>query len=218
MAYARMRNRVTIGGAVLLVSGAICFVWWNDEKPDSTESPTAPPDEDVVAAIQQTSLNPLLRSISVLFCLIGGFLLFFGLLWSAKVNRQMSRGYRHWSRTTVYFNTMEWRAKYRHSSPDNFRVPSYNEALSCRPVVMVPSSNLLIPLPPRDPDLPPSYEMLTNVGRVRLAPCKRSLSDSALSQRAPTQILHQEGMVAGSLTSATYSTPPPSYENLRMHI
>ncbi|XP_038649978.1 transmembrane protein 61-like [Scyliorhinus canicula] len=217
MAYTRIRNRVTIGGAVLLMSGAICFVWWNDEQPDPTKSPTTSSDEEVVAAIQQTSLNPLLRSISVLFCLIGGFLLFFGLLWSAKVNRQMSRGYRHWSRATVYFNTMEWRAKYRHS-PDNFRVPSYNEALNCRPVVMVPSSNLLIPLPPRDPDLPPSYEMLTDIGRVRLAPCKRSLSDSALSQRVPTQILYQEEFGPGSLTSATYTTPPPSYENLRLHI
>ncbi|GCC27108.1 transmembrane protein 61-like [Chiloscyllium punctatum] len=218
MAYTHMRNRVTIGGAMLLMSGAICFAWWSDEQPDPTQSPEPSSNEEVVAAIQQTSLNPLLRSISVLFCLIGGFLLFFGLLWSAKVNRQMSRGYRHWNRTTVYFNTTEWRAKYRQSSPDNFQVPSYNEALNCRPVVMVPSSNLLIPLPPRDPDLPPSYEILTDVGRVRLTPCRRSLSDSALSQRVPTQILHQEELGSGSLTSATYTTPPPSYENLRMQI
>ncbi|XP_067892482.1 transmembrane protein 61-like [Heterodontus francisci] len=218
MAYTRMRNRVTIGGAVLLMSGAICFAWWSDEQPDPTKSPATSSNEEVIAAIQQTSLNPLLRSVSVLFCMIGGFLLFFGLLWSAKVNRQMSRGYRRWNRTTVYFNTMERRAKYRHSGPDNFRVPSYNEALNCRPVMMVPSSNLLIPLPPKDPDLPPSYEMLSDVSRVRLTPCKRSLSDSALSQRAPTQILQQEELGPGSMTSTTYTTPPPSYENLRMHI
>ncbi|XP_007898024.2 transmembrane protein 61 [Callorhinchus milii] len=211
MAYDHMSNRFIIGGVVLLVSGSVCFAWWSDDQLQPTKVPATSPNPEMVAAPQRASSNPLLKSISILFCLIGAVLLFFGLLRTMKVNRQMSRGYRDWNRIRLYSNALEWRAKYRPSGPDNLRVPSYIEALNSRPEVMVVSSNPQRSQQSKDPELPPSYETLMGITRVRLSPCRRCMPDGDLSQTAVAQIVLQQEERPSSLT---YTTPPPSYENL----
>uniref|UniRef100_A0A4W3HQW9 Transmembrane protein 61 n=1 Tax=Callorhinchus milii TaxID=7868 RepID=A0A4W3HQW9_CALMI len=183
MAYDHMSNRFIIGGVVLLVSGSVCFAWWSDDQPQPTKVPATSPNPEMVAAPQRASSNPLLKSISILFCLIGAVLLFFGLLRTMKVN----------------------------SGPDNLRVPSYIEALNSRPEVMVVSSNPQRSQQSKDPELPPSYETLMGITRVRLSPCRRCMPDGDLSQTAVAQIVLQQEERPSSLT---YTTPPPSYENL----
>ncbi|XP_072130734.1 uncharacterized protein [Mobula birostris] len=212
MACTRLRSRLSIGGGVLLTSAAVCFAWWSDNK-------TCP--EKVETIIDQTSLSPLLRLLSFLFCLIGGFLLLFGFLWSVKLNRQMSSGYRQWNRTTSYPNTTEQRANYRHSDPNNLQAPLYSpycEGLNCTSVMMMPTNSLLIPLASEEPALPPSYEMLTDTSRIQLLPCTHSSSNSTLSQTEQIQTLQKEELRPGSLTSATNSIPPPSYNNIHLHV
>ncbi|XP_055497568.1 transmembrane protein 61-like [Leucoraja erinacea] len=212
MAYTHKRNKLTIGGGVLLMSGAICFAWWSEKEPHPTISPETSINEHAESNIPPSTLCLFLRLISVLFCLIGGFLLFSGLLLSGKFNRQMSRRDRQINRPTSFDNSMEWRAMYLH------RASLYNQALDSRSVMVMPSNSRLIPVAPKDLDLPPSYEMVSEIGRVQLLPCTHTLSDSALPQREPTQTVQKEERWSGSRTSDTNNTPPPSYNNLDLHV
>ncbi|XP_078264065.1 uncharacterized protein LOC144598058 [Rhinoraja longicauda] len=211
MAFIHKRNKLTIGGGVLLMSGAICFAWWSNKEPHPTISPETSLNEHAETYIQPSTLCLFLRLISVLLCLIGGFLLFSGLLLSGKWNRQMSRGDTRINRPTSFDHTMEWRAMYVH------RASLYNQALNSRSVMVMPSDNLLIPVAPKNRDLPPSYEMVSDISRVQLLPCTRTLSDSALPQREPTQTVQEEHW-SGSRTSDANITPPPSYNNLDLHV
>ncbi|XP_069792448.1 transmembrane protein 61-like [Narcine bancroftii] len=218
MAFARMCNRLSIGGGVLLMSGAICFAWWSDKESHLSTNPGTSFNKQDKTDTHQIFLRSLLRLISVLFGLIGGLLLLFGLLWSAKLNRQMSSECIHQNRTTSYINITERRAKYRHSGPDHLQAPLYDEALDSRSMMMVQSNNLLIPVAPKDSNLPPSYETLANLSRVQLLPCRPSLSDSAIAQKELTQTWQKEESMPDSLSSSTNITPPPSYENLHLHV
>lgn len=105
MAAASLRYGVTITGAVLLVTGTLCFAWWSDGEVGSSAGAGArllPPRE---AQAVPSSSNALLRSVSFFCCGIGGILLLFGLLWSVKANaRVVSRRYQyHFPRDLQYF-------------------------------------------------------------------------------------------------------------------
>uniref|UniRef100_A0A8B9EQ99 Transmembrane protein 61 n=1 Tax=Anser cygnoides TaxID=8845 RepID=A0A8B9EQ99_ANSCY len=115
MAAASLRYGVTITGAVLLVTGTLCFAWWSDGEVGSSAGAGArllPPRE---AQAVPSSSNALLRSVSFFCCGIGGILLLFGLLWSVKANaRVVSRRYQyHFPRDLQYF-TAEPLEKWSH--------------------------------------------------------------------------------------------------------
>uniref|UniRef100_A0A8C5F307 Transmembrane protein 61 n=1 Tax=Gopherus evgoodei TaxID=1825980 RepID=A0A8C5F307_9SAUR len=104
---ASFRYGVTITGAILLVTGTLCFAWWSDGEvgPTSNNDAMAVPHGEAKVVPNSSSSNALLRSVSFFCCGIGGFLLLFGLLWSVKANaRGMSRHYQyHFSRDLHYF-------------------------------------------------------------------------------------------------------------------
>lgn len=106
MAAASFRYGMTITGAVLLVTGTLCFAWWSDGEvgsPASSGARLLPPRE--AEAVPSSSSSALLRSVSFFCCGIGGILLLFGLLWSVKANaRVVSRRYQyHFPRDLQYF-------------------------------------------------------------------------------------------------------------------
>nr|XP_009681581.1 PREDICTED: transmembrane protein 61 [Struthio camelus australis] len=106
MATSSFRYGVTITGAVLLVTGTLCFAWWSDGEIGPVADSGAqlvPPRE--AEAVPSSSSNALLRSVSFFCCGIGGILLLFGLLWSVKANaRVVSRRYQyHFPRDLQYF-------------------------------------------------------------------------------------------------------------------
>jgi len=107
MAAASFRYGVTITGAVLLVTGTLCFAWWSDSEVGTSAGSRAhllPPRE--AEAVPSSSSGALLRSVSFFCCGIGGILLLFGLLWSVKANtRVVSRRYQyHFPRDLQYFS------------------------------------------------------------------------------------------------------------------
>nr|XP_013812040.1 PREDICTED: transmembrane protein 61 [Apteryx mantelli mantelli] len=106
MVASTFRYGVTITGAVLLVTGTLCFAWWSDGDMGAVAgsgAQLAPPRE--AEAVPSSSSNALLRSVSFFCCGIGGILLLFGLLWSVKANaRVVSRRYQyHFPRDLQYF-------------------------------------------------------------------------------------------------------------------
>lgn len=107
MAAASFRYGVTILGAVLLVTGTLCFAWWSDGEvePTSSNDPQVVPHGEAEVVPSSSSSNALLRSVSFFCCGIGGILLLFGLLWSVKANaRVVSQRYQyHFPRDLHYF-------------------------------------------------------------------------------------------------------------------
>ncbi|NXK85966.1 TMM61 protein, partial [Formicarius rufipectus] len=144
MAAASFRYGLTITGAVLLVTGTLCFAWWSDgEVGSSVSSGTRllPPREaEAVPSSSSSSSSALLRSVSFFCCGIGGILLLFGLLWSVKANtRVVSRRYQyHFPRDLQYF-TAEPLEKWNCGTWDASAIPTYEEALTCRPAHGVPA-------------------------------------------------------------------------------
>uniref|UniRef100_A0A8D2QB19 Transmembrane protein 61 n=1 Tax=Zonotrichia albicollis TaxID=44394 RepID=A0A8D2QB19_ZONAL len=103
---ASFRYGLTIAGAVLLVTGTLCFAWWSDGEVGSAGGARLPPPRDAEAVpSSSSSSSALLRSVSFFCCGIGGILLIFGLLWSVKANaRVVSRRYQyHFPRDLQYF-------------------------------------------------------------------------------------------------------------------
>uniref|UniRef100_A0A8B9FFS0 Transmembrane protein 61 n=1 Tax=Amazona collaria TaxID=241587 RepID=A0A8B9FFS0_9PSIT len=207
MAAASFRYGMTITGAVLLVTGTLCFAWWSDGEVGSSASTSAhllPPRE--AEAVPSSSSSALLRSISFFCCGIGGILLLFGLLWSVKANaRVVSRRYQyHFPRDLQYF-TAEPPEKWNCSSWDASAIPTYEEALTCRPAH---DTAAYIPPPGRKEEelTPPLYHYLEEdegwqCGR------RRSSSDSALFRLSPSWMEIQD-------PGEPQATPPPSYENI----
>uniref|UniRef100_A0A8C5X8I9 Transmembrane protein 61 n=1 Tax=Malurus cyaneus samueli TaxID=2593467 RepID=A0A8C5X8I9_9PASS len=107
MAASSFRYGMTITGAVLLVTGTLCFAWWSDGEVGSGSSSARllPPREAEAVPSSSSSSSALLRSVSFFCCGIGGILLIFGLLWSVKANaRVVSRRYQyHFPRDLQYF-------------------------------------------------------------------------------------------------------------------
>ncbi|NWH34112.1 TMM61 protein, partial [Chloropsis hardwickii] len=141
MAAASFRYGLTITGAVLLVTGTLCFAWWSDgEVGSGTGARLLPPREAEAVPSSSSSSSALLRSVSFFCCGIGGILLIFGLLWSVKANaRVVSRRYQyHFPRDLQYF-TAEPPEKWNCSTWDSSAIPTYEEALTCRPAHGVPA-------------------------------------------------------------------------------
>lgn len=105
MAAASFRYGLTITGAVLLVTGTLCFAWWSDGEVGSGSGARLLPPREAEAVPSSSSSSALLRSVSFFCCGIGGILLIFGLLWSVKANaRVVSRRYQyHFPRDLQYF-------------------------------------------------------------------------------------------------------------------
>ncbi|XP_036610230.1 LOW QUALITY PROTEIN: transmembrane protein 61 [Trichosurus vulpecula] len=96
------RYGVTITGAVVLVTGTLCFAWWSDGDMGPSLSPrtkaslpgkAAPPAG--TPAPMAAPPSALLRSVSFFCCGVGGMLLLWGLLWSAKTNVRAVPRYYH---------------------------------------------------------------------------------------------------------------------------
>ncbi|KFQ94058.1 Transmembrane protein 61, partial [Nipponia nippon] len=140
---ASFRYGMTITGAVLLVTGTLCFAWWSDGEvgtPASSGARLLPPQEAEAVPSSSSSSSALLRSVSFFCCGIGGILLLFGLLWSMKANaRVVSRRYQyHFPRDLQYF-TAEPLEKWNCSNWDTSAIPTYEEALTCRPAHCTPA-------------------------------------------------------------------------------
>ncbi|NXA31501.1 TMM61 protein, partial [Eudromia elegans] len=142
MVASSFRYGVTITGAVLLVTGTLCFAWWSDGEMGAVASGGAQrvPPREAHAVGSSSSSSALLRSVSFFCCGVGGILLLFGLLWSVKANaRVVSRRYQyHFPRDLQYF-TAEPLEKWNCSGWDASAIPSYEEALSCRPAPGAPA-------------------------------------------------------------------------------
>nr|XP_025960678.1 transmembrane protein 61 [Dromaius novaehollandiae] len=208
MVASSFRYGVTITGAVLLVTGTLCFAWWSDGEIGAVAGSGAqlvPPRE--AEAVPSSSPNALLRSVSFFCCGIGGILLLFGLLWSVKANaRVVSRRYQyHFPRDLQYF-AAEPLEKWNCSGWDASAIPTYEEALSCRPA---PSALAYVEPPGRkEQGTPPLYrdpreeeeeeEERWRGGR------RRSSSDGALCRASPPWPGPGEPR----------ATPPPSYEHI----
>ncbi|NXG67486.1 TMM61 protein, partial [Hemiprocne comata] len=141
MAAASLRYGMTITGAVLLVTGTLCFAWWSDGEVGTLASSGAhllPARE--AEAVPSSSSNALLRSVSFFCCGIGGILLLFGLLWSVKANaRVVSRRYQYHFPGDLQYFTAEPLEKWNCSTWDSSAIPTYEEALTCRPVHGAPA-------------------------------------------------------------------------------
>ncbi|XP_063263088.1 transmembrane protein 61 [Prinia subflava] len=207
MAAASFRYGLTITGAVLLVTGTLCFAWWSDGEVGSGSGARLLPPRgaEAVPSSSSSSSSALLRSVSFFCCGIGGILLIFGLLWSVKANaRVVSRRYQyHFPRDLQYF-TAEPPEKWNCSTWDSSAIPTYEEALTCRPAHGAPA---YVQPPGRKEELtPPLYRYLEEDegwqgGR------RRSSSDSALFRPSPSWLDAPQ-------PEEPQATPPPSYENI----
>lgn len=110
MATSSLRHGMTITGALLLVTGTLCFAWWSDGEMGATPSNDANVvlhgEAEPVTSSSSSSSNAVLRSISFFCCGIGGLLLLFGLLWSANAGIVSRRYQYHFSRD-LHYSTVE---------------------------------------------------------------------------------------------------------------
>ncbi|XP_060089309.1 transmembrane protein 61 [Heteronotia binoei] len=206
MATASLRHGVTITGAILLVTGTLCFAWWSDGEMGVTSSsdPNVIPHGEA-ESVTSSSSNAVLRSISFFCCGIGGLLLLFGVLWSANAGIVSRRYQYHFSRDLHYF-TVEPLEKQTCSTWEASAIPTYEEALNCQPAENVPNyiqSNHM------KENRPPLCRVADENDLWR-GSRRRSSSDSALFRNA---LPHLE---AGSWDDASIvcDTPPPSYESV----
>ncbi|XP_043855993.1 transmembrane protein 61 isoform X2 [Dromiciops gliroides] len=193
------RYGVTITGAVVLVIGTLCFAWWSDGDMEPSGSPRAKAPLPGKAAPLAGSPAPtaappsaLLRSVSFFCCGVGGMLLLWGLLWSAKANvRAPPRCYHgRLPRDLSYFTAepvQKWRSSWSSTS-----VPTYEMAMTCSP-----------PVPEEEENSPPPYSRADGTRPGRLT---RSVSDGALL------VPPQPGMWGNQDTA--WISPPPSYESI----
>ncbi|XP_021261125.1 transmembrane protein 61 [Numida meleagris] len=205
MAAASIRYGITITGAVLLVTGTLCFAWWSDGEvgtPVGSGARLLPPRE---AQAVPSSSNALLRSVSFFCCGIGGILLLFGLLWSVKANaRVVSRRYQYRFPRDLQYFTAEPPEKWNCSSWDATAIPTYEEALTCRPA----HGTYLCPVASKEELTPPPYHDLEEEEDERWqSGRRRSSSDSALFRPSPLWLEIQS-------PGGPQATPPPSYENI----
>uniref|UniRef100_A0A8C9FA50 Transmembrane protein 61 n=1 Tax=Pavo cristatus TaxID=9049 RepID=A0A8C9FA50_PAVCR len=204
MAAASFRYGITITGAVLLVTGTLCFAWWSDGEVGTAVGSGAhllPPRE---AQAVPSSSNALLRSVSFFCCGIGGILLLFGLLWSVKANaRVVSRRYQYRFPRDLQYFTAEPPEKWNCSSWDATAIPTYEEALTCRPA----HGTYLHPVVSKEELTPPPYHDLEEEDERWQSGRRRSSSDSALFRPSPSWLETQS-------PAGPQATPPPSYENI----
>uniref|UniRef100_A0A8D0DXG1 Transmembrane protein 61 n=1 Tax=Salvator merianae TaxID=96440 RepID=A0A8D0DXG1_SALMN len=208
MAAASLRHGVAITGAILLVTGTLCFAWWSDG-----EMGAAPPNNELKAmspgeaepVTSSSSSNTVLRSISFFCCGIGGLLLLLGLLWSANAGIVSRRYQYHFSRD-LHYSTVEHLEKQTCSTWEASSIPTYEEALNCQPAENAP--NHLMPPNMKENRLP-LYQVVDESNTWH-GSRRRSSSDSILFRN----ILPKAEMASWDGTSIVCDTPPPSYETI----
>ncbi|KAJ7332677.1 hypothetical protein JRQ81_014857 [Phrynocephalus forsythii] len=207
MVTASLRHGVTIIGAILLVTGTLCFAWWSDGEMVATTSTSSDlkvlSHEEAEPGASSSSSNAVLRSISFFCCGIGGLLLLFGLFWSASAGI-VSRQYHYHFPRDLHYSTVEPLEKRTSSIWEASAIPTYEEALNCQPAVPSCTSAPLL----KEIRLP-MYQVVDgndtwHGGR------RRSSSDSVLFQNIPPR-LDSESWNEGTIGC---DTPPPSYENI----
>nr|XP_056701322.1 transmembrane protein 61 [Euleptes europaea] len=207
MATASLRHGVTITGAILLVTGTLCFAWWSDGEIGATSSsdPNVIPHGEAEPVTSSSSSNAVLRSISFFCCGIGGILLLFGLLWSANAGIVSRRYQYHFSRDLHYF-TVEPLEKQTCSTWEASSIPTYEEALNCQPAENAPDYIQSHSMKENRPSL---YRV-ADENDLRYGSRRRSSSDSALFRNILPRL------EAGSWDDASIvcDTPPPSYESI----
>ncbi|XP_010714387.2 transmembrane protein 61 isoform X1 [Meleagris gallopavo] len=208
MAAASFRYGITITGAVLLVTGTLCFAWWSDGEVGTAVGSGAHLLPLREAQAVPSSSNALLRSVSFFCCGIGGILLLFGLLWSVKANaRVVSRRYQYRFPRDLQYFTAEPPEKWNCSSWDATAIPTYEEALTCRPA----HGTYLHPVVSKEELTPPPYHDLEEEEEEEderwQSGRRRSSSDSALFRPSPSWLDTQS-------PAGPQETPPPSYENI----
>ncbi|XP_068949029.1 transmembrane protein 61-like isoform X3 [Petaurus breviceps papuanus] len=149
---------------------------------DGTPAPTTAPP------------SALLRSVSFFCCGVGGMLLLWGLLWSAKANvRAAPRCYHSRVPRNLGYFTAEPAHKWNCSSWSSTSVPTYEMAMICSP-----------PVPEEEEENgPPPYSRATGVRPVGLT---RSKSDGALLIPPQPEMWGNQG--------TAWVSPPPSYESI----
>ncbi|XP_074121939.1 transmembrane protein 61 [Sminthopsis crassicaudata] len=195
------RYGVTITGAVVLVTGTLCFAWWSDgdmEPAGSSRTKAALPGRTAPPASTTASpsapQSPLLRSVSFFCCGVGGMLLLWGLLWSAKANvRAAPRFYHCRLPADLSYFAAEPAQKWSSSSWSSTSVPTYEMAVTCSP-----------PVPEEEEENgPPPY---SGADGLRPAGLMRSISDGALLVTPQLEMWRNQG--------TAWVSPPPSYESL----
>ncbi|XP_062974244.1 transmembrane protein 61 [Elgaria multicarinata webbii] len=207
MATASFRHGVTIAGAILLVTGTLCFAWWSDGEMGATTSSSdlkvMPHGE--AESVTSSSSNAVLRSISFFCCGIGGLLLLFGLLWSANAGI-VSRHYQYHFPRDLHYSTVEPLEKQTCSTWEASTIPTYEEALSCQPAQNAlndTQSHIL------KENGPPLYQVVDE-NNTWHGSRPGSSSDSVLFRNSLPRL------ESGSWDEASVvcDTPPPSYESI----
>ncbi|XP_044530728.1 transmembrane protein 61 [Gracilinanus agilis] len=198
------RYGVTITGAVVLVTGTLCFAWWSDGDVEPSLSPetkaSLPGKAAPAAGTRAPPAAPpsaLLRSVSFFCCGVGGMLLLWGLLWSAKANvRAAPRCYPSRLPRSLGYLTAEPVEKWNHSSWASSSVPTYEMAMSCSP-----------PVPEEEEESgPPPYSRTNGMAAGGLT---RSISDGALLVPSQPEMWGNQGIA--------WVSPPPSYESINAY-
>ncbi|KAJ6662574.1 hypothetical protein lerEdw1_011711 [Lerista edwardsae] len=207
MATASLRHGVTIIGALLLVTGTLCFAWWSDGEMGATPSSnTNVLRGEAEPVTNSSSSNAVLRSISFFCCGIGGLLLLFGLLWSANAGIVSRRYQYHFSRD-LHYSTVEPLEKQTCSTWEASTIPTYEEALNCQPAENSLSN---IQSHSTKENRLPLYQVVDE-NDIRHGSRRRSSSDSILFRNIVPRL---EPASSWDEASIACNTPPPSYESI----
>lgn len=213
MATSSLRHGMTITGALLLVTGTLCFAWWSDGEMGATPSNDANVvlhgEAEPVTSSSSSSSNAVLRSISFFCCGIGGLLLLFGLLWSANAGIVSRRYQYHFSRD-LHYSTVEPLEKQTCSTWEASAIPTYEEALNCQPAENAP--NNIQSHSAKENGLP-LYQVVDE-NDIQHGSRRRSSSDSILFRNIQPRL---EPTSSWDEASIVCNTPPPSYESISSH-
>ncbi|XP_025022427.1 transmembrane protein 61 [Python bivittatus] len=208
MAIASLRHGVTIAGAILLVTGTLCFAWWSDGEMGVTapsSDPKVMPHGETELMTRASSSSAVLRSISFFCCGIGGLLLLFGLLWSANAGI-VSRHYQYHFSRDLHYSTVEPLEKQTCSTWEATSIPTYEEALNCQPAENASSD--MQPQISKENRLP-LYQVVDENHKGQ-GSRRRSSSDSVLFRNIPPK----PGSASRDEVIIVCDTPPPSYESI----
>ncbi|XP_063156208.1 transmembrane protein 61 [Candoia aspera] len=208
MAITSLRHGVTITGAILLVTGTLCFAWWSDGEMGvtaPTSEPRVMPHGETELMTRASSSSAVLRSVSFFCCGIGGLLLLFGLLWSANAGI-ISRHYQYHFPRDLHYSTVEPLEKQTCSTWEATSIPTYEEALNCQPAENASSD--------RQPQISkenrlPLYQVVDENHKGQ-GSRRRSSSDGVLFRNIPSKL----GSASWDEAIIVCDSPPPSYESI----
>nr|XP_060629554.1 transmembrane protein 61 [Anolis sagrei ordinatus]XP_060629555.1 transmembrane protein 61 [Anolis sagrei ordinatus]XP_060629556.1 transmembrane protein 61 [Anolis sagrei ordinatus] len=208
MVTASLRHGMTIAGAILLVTGTLCFAWWSDGEMEAAASSNdlkVLPLGEAEPGTSSSSSNSMLRSISFFCCGIGGLLLLFGLLWSANAGI-VSRHYQYHFSRDLHYSTVKPLEKQTCSTWEASTVPTYEEALNCQPAenALRYTESLI------SKESSSSLYQVVDENSTWHGSHRHSSSDSILFQN----ILPRQESGSWDEAGVVCDTPPPSYESI----